>query len=67
MILGIEIALVIIGLLALVRGRMTVTASRVVEGIPARLLGLLALTPIPIAFRAHCDSAPTPGSTRRTG
>jgi hypothetical protein len=52
MILGIEIAMLVIGLLALVRGKMTVTGSRVVVGVPARLLGALALTPLPAAFVA---------------
>lgn len=52
MILGIEIAMLVIGLLALVRGKMTVTGSKVVVGVPARLLGALALTPLPAAFVA---------------
>ncbi|HEY3788664.1 MAG TPA: hypothetical protein VGL71_07405 [Urbifossiella sp.] len=50
MILGIEIAMIIVGLVALIRGKMTITKSKVVEGLPARLLGLVALTPIPIAL-----------------
>ena len=52
MILGIEIAMLVIGILAIVRGKMTVTGSKVVLGVPARLLGLLALTPLPVAFVA---------------
>jgi hypothetical protein len=52
MILGIEIAMIVVGLLALVRGKMTVTGSKVVIGTPARLLGALALTPLPAAFVA---------------
>jgi hypothetical protein len=52
MILGIEIAMIIIGLLALVRGRMTLTRNKVVVGVPARLLGALALTPLPVALVA---------------
>jgi hypothetical protein len=50
MILGLEIGLFIFGILALVRGRMTLTKSKVVEGVPARLIGMLALTPLPVAF-----------------
>lgn len=50
MILGVEIAMVVVGLLALVRGRMTISKTKVVEGLPARLLGLLALTPLPVVL-----------------
>jgi hypothetical protein len=52
MILGVGIAMIIVGLLALVRGKMTISKSKVVVGAPARLLGLLALTPYPIAIVA---------------
>src|SRR5690348_12597804 len=52
MILGIEIAMIVVGILALVRGKMTVTGNKVVIGLPARLLGLLALTPLPVVFVA---------------
>jgi hypothetical protein len=52
MILGIEIAMLVIGLLALVRGRMTISKSKVVTGAAARLLGLVALTPLPVALAA---------------
>jgi hypothetical protein len=50
MILGAEIGLAIMGLLALIRGRMTVSKTKVVVGWPARLLGLLALTPLPLVL-----------------
>jgi hypothetical protein len=52
MILGIEIAMIVVGILAIVRGKMTVTGNKVVIGTPARLLGALALTPLPAAFMA---------------
>jgi hypothetical protein len=52
MILGMEIAMLVIGFLALVRGKMTISATKVVEGMPARLLGLLAMAPLPLAFLA---------------
>src|SRR5215831_8335583 len=52
MILGIEIAMLIVGILALVRGKLTISKTKVVEGTPARLLGILALTPLPAAFLA---------------
>jgi hypothetical protein len=47
-ILGIEIALAIMGFIALVRGQINITNSTIVYGAPARLLGLLVMTPIPI-------------------
>lgn len=50
MILGAEIGLAIWGLIALIRGRMVVSKTKVVIGVPARLLGLLALTPLPLAL-----------------
>src|SRR4051812_13151875 len=50
MILGLEIGLIIFGLIALFRGKLTISKTKVVEGLPARLLGLLALTPLPIAI-----------------
>src|SRR5215217_4150589 len=49
MILGIEIALIILGLMALIRGKFQLSKSKVVVGLPARLLGVLALTPLPVA------------------
>lgn len=50
MILGAEIGLLIFGLWSLIRGKVTVFGGRAVYGMPARLLGLLAMTPIPLAF-----------------
>ncbi|AMV26924.1 hypothetical protein VT84_21160 [Gemmata sp. SH-PL17] len=50
MIFGIEVGLAIFGILALVRGRMTMSKGKVVVGVPARLLGLVALTPLPVAL-----------------
>ena len=52
MILGVEIALALVGLLALFTGRMNITGKKLVYGVPARLLGLLALTPLPLALLA---------------
>jgi hypothetical protein len=50
MILGLEIALVIMGLMALIRGKMKMGKNREVTGIPARLLGLVGLLPMPMAI-----------------
>ena len=38
MILGAEIGLLIVGIMALVKGRLPLTKRRVVHGLPARLL-----------------------------
>lgn len=45
---GIAVGLTIFGLLGLIRGKMTISKTKVVVGVPARLLGLLAMTPIPL-------------------
>jgi hypothetical protein len=50
MIIGLYIGLAIAGILALIRGRMQISKTKVVVGIPARLLGLLAFTPFPVAL-----------------
>ena len=47
---GLEIGLAIFGLIALIRGKMTLSKTKVVVGAPARLIGLLALAPLPIVF-----------------
>ncbi len=44
------LGLAIAGILAIVRGRLTISRTKVVTGIPARLLGVLALTPFPLAL-----------------
>jgi hypothetical protein len=50
MICVIEIGLFIFGIMMLITGKMKLSAGRVVEGTPARLLGLLALVPLPLAL-----------------
>ena len=52
MVLGIALVMLIIGILTIVRGRLTVASNRVVVGVPARLLGVLALMPLPAAVVA---------------
>jgi hypothetical protein len=49
-ILVIEIVLLIVGLIALIGGKAYLSKDVVVRGTPARLLGLLAITPIPLQF-----------------
>ncbi len=50
MILGIEIALLVMGFAALVTGKLTLSKGRVVYGAAARWLGAVALLPVPLAF-----------------
>jgi hypothetical protein len=50
MIIGMYIGLAIAGILAMVRGRMQISKQKIVVGIPARLLGILGLTPLPLAL-----------------
>jgi dienelactone hydrolase len=50
LILGIEIALFILGIIALATGKLTLTKTRVVYGWPARLLGIIGLLPLPLSF-----------------
>ncbi len=50
MILGMEIGLAIYGVLALIRGKFTVSSKKVVTGTAAYVLGLLSLCPMPLAF-----------------
>ena len=50
MILGAEIALVILGIYALVKGKLTLTKTRVVYGTHARLLAIIAFLPMPLSL-----------------
>lgn len=50
MILGMEVGMLVMGLYALVTGRMPLSNERVVRGAAARWLGLVSLLPVPLAF-----------------
>lgn len=50
MILGLEIGMLIAGILALVRGRVAWGKARAVTGPAARVIGVVLLLPIPLAF-----------------
>jgi hypothetical protein len=52
MILVLEIGLAIYGIVALIKGRFSVSKTKAVSGLPARLLGLVCLTPLPLAVVA---------------
>ena len=50
MVLGIEIAMLIFGIITLVRGNCTVSKTKVVRGTPARVIGILAVSILPAAL-----------------
>lgn len=50
MILGLEIGMLIFGFIGLVTGKLKLSAGNEVEGAPARLLGLVAILPLPLAL-----------------
>lgn len=50
MILGAEIGMIIMGLIAIFSGKFSLTKNRVVYGMLARLLGVLWLLPIPLSM-----------------
>ena len=52
MILGIEIALLFFGISALIRGKFSAGKNKVVTGSKARVLGVICLLPLPLAFTA---------------
>jgi hypothetical protein len=43
-----EFFLLVFGVVALIRGKFTISSRRVVEGVPARVLGLVAIIPLPL-------------------
>ena len=49
-IIGMNIGLIIAGIMALVRGKFVLTKNRVVEGVPARLLGAACFIPLPVVL-----------------
>src|SRR5688500_8932349 len=52
MILGAEIAMLVIGIYALVTGKLTLSKKKVVQGTPARMIGIIGLLPLPLSFMA---------------
>src|SRR5436309_12048181 len=49
-ILGAEIGLLVFAIITLVRGRLVLTKNRVVTGVPARLLAIIGLVPLPLSL-----------------
>ncbi|HJZ93282.1 MAG TPA: hypothetical protein VKE40_20570 [Gemmataceae bacterium] len=52
LLIGLGIGLIVVGIVAIVRGRIQLSKSRAVVGIPARLLGVGFLFPFPLGFLA---------------
>src|SRR4051812_44818645 len=50
MIAGVEIGLLLCGLLALASGKLMVSGTTMVRGAAARLLGLVLMAPLPLSF-----------------
>jgi hypothetical protein len=50
MILGLEIGMLIAGIVALFKGKFALTRNQVVEGATARVVGFVLLLPLPLAF-----------------
>lgn len=48
-ILGAEIAMLLIGLIVLIQGRISLAKNCVVLGVPARLIGMVLMLPFPLA------------------
>jgi hypothetical protein len=53
MILGMEIGMIIFGVVSLTTGRLTLSKTRAVTGPLARGLAVVLLLPIPLAYTAH--------------
>jgi hypothetical protein len=50
MVFGLEIGMLIAGIITLAKGKFTLTKSRVVQGGAARLAGVVMVLPLPLAF-----------------
>ena len=50
MILGAEIGMIVMGIMALVKGQMVLTKKRIVYGAPARFLAIITFLPLPTSF-----------------
>lgn len=45
-----EIVLLVVGIMALVKGKLTLSKKHVLYGTPARLVGLIGMAPLPLSF-----------------
>src|SRR5258708_33196285 len=50
MILGAEIGMIVMGIMALVKGQMVLTKRKIVYGAPARFLAIITFLPLPTSF-----------------
>jgi hypothetical protein len=52
MLLGLEIGMLVVGFIALIRGKITLSRGHSLRGVAVRLAGVALLLPIPVAFAA---------------
>src|SRR5438477_6757840 len=50
MILGAEIGMIVMGIMALVKGQMVLTKKKIVYGTPARFLAIITFLPLPTSL-----------------
>jgi hypothetical protein len=50
LVIGLGVGMIIAGIMAIIRGRLQLTQTKAVQGIPARLLGIALLAPLPVGF-----------------
>jgi hypothetical protein len=50
LIIGLGIGMIIAGIITLVRGRLQLSQRKAVQGVPAYILGVALLTPLPLGF-----------------
>ncbi len=67
MLFGLELALLAFGTLALVRGEFAVPRFGAISGVRARLLGFIAMTPLPFSFLAGMALAAAGGVSLASG
>ncbi|HVK13039.1 MAG TPA: hypothetical protein VM597_30075 [Gemmataceae bacterium] len=52
LVIGLGIGLIVAGIIALIKGRLNLSKKKAVQGVPARLLGVALMTPLPLGFLA---------------
>jgi hypothetical protein len=52
LVFGLGVGMIIAGIMAIVRGRLQLSQTKAVQGVPARLLGVALLAPLPLGFLA---------------
>jgi hypothetical protein len=50
LVFGLGVGMIIAGIVAIIRGRLQLSQTKAVQGVPARLLGVALLSPLPLGF-----------------